>query len=56
MAVEPSVPKNLQHLLEKREKQGRRVQDRVKSAASRPPDGAERRRSQRRKPNKPGKA
>jgi hypothetical protein len=54
MSLDSSLPKHLQHLLEKRQRPGRRKQDGVKSAAAfaneKLPTGIDRRKSSRRKP------
>jgi hypothetical protein len=59
MPLDPSLPKHLQHLLEKRQGAGRRKQDDVKSelasANEKLASGTDRRKSSRRKP-KPAKS
>jgi hypothetical protein len=57
MPLDSSLPKHLQHLMEKRQSAGRRQQDRAKSAAADAasnaapfPASLERRKSSRRKP------
>jgi hypothetical protein len=52
MPGEPSLPKDLLHLLEKRGARGRRKQDKGLPADAPPPQGVERRRGDRRKPEK----
>jgi hypothetical protein len=59
MPLDPSLPKHLVHLLEKRQGAGRRKQDSAKSSATaaenKLPAGIDRRKSTRRKP-KPAKS
>jgi hypothetical protein len=54
MPLDPTLPKHLQHLLEKRQSAGRRKQDNAKTAIltadEKRPAGADRRKSSRRKP------